>query len=563
MWPCGSTQTHSGQVFYRRSLSRHCVFWELKRDCGTAAGLQQQELVTILCKREFLSEEAMARVREVRAGDVVCCSGTSSREEGSTFLLAEGAPQTPLLRLESFSLVARWAERHPTLTYSRFALDLPPCAPELLAPPASSPSDEANVSGVTTVPSLWAASKRQAAAAAPPPSSAEVLEEAFFEGVPLHRLCMHWVTGEYGCQRTHCPLLHGAGTEQPVSSMGALKFAFGRWRQRNKAALGRALEKALDARHSALGAPPLVAPARVAQGHNAPHSSEGEREGCGEGLGAGAGGARACHSQRALALVEHLLRSAPPGALEGGCILDVAGGVGDVGLLLALCGLRVLTVDPRARPMPYRRRKRLMSGFERMALPALCKQRRGGCPADGGGGGEGGGGGGGPAAGVSAGGKEAALHGDLAALAVASEGEEEEEEPRGEGGEQRLLLHPSSPLPPFIPPGMVAELFGAGHFAPPPASTVAFILGFHPDQATEPILNWALEERAPFFIVPCCVMGKEAPAPRYLDGAPVTSYEAFFTFLVEKARRAGCPVQIARLGITGRNAALFCWERGW
>jgi hypothetical protein len=110
-------------------------------------------------------------------------------------------------------------------------------------------------------------------------------------------------------------------------------------------------------------------------------------------------------------------------------------------------------------------------------------------------------------------------------------------------------------------------LFGRGHYYPSAGDPPGYglCLGFHPDQATEPLLEWALERRVPFLIVPCCVFAREAAAVRVLQrtGAQVTSYEQFFEYLVERARAAGCPVRVSRLALNGRNAALYCWEAGW
>ena len=61
------------------------------------------------------------------------------------------------------------------------------------------------------------------------------------------------------------------------------------------------------------------------------------------------------------------------------------------------------------------------------------------------------------------------------------------------------------------------------------------LLGLHPDQATEQIVDLALAHGCPFAIVPCCVY-PDAFSPRKLaDGTIVRSYEAFCEFLLEKA----------------------------
>jgi hypothetical protein len=82
------------------------------------------------------------------------------------------------------------------------------------------------------------------------------------------------------------------------------------------------------------------------------------------------------------------------------------------------------------------------------------------------------------------------------------------------------------------------------------------LLGLHPDEATEPIVDFSLRHGCSFAIVPCCVF-PDRFAPRFLrDGTTrVRSYEDFCTYLQQKAPRG--VVESGRLPFSGRNKVLF------
>lgn len=61
------------------------------------------------------------------------------------------------------------------------------------------------------------------------------------------------------------------------------------------------------------------------------------------------------------------------------------------------------------------------------------------------------------------------------------------------------------------------------------------VIGFHPDEATEPILDFALVTGKPVVIVPCCVFSRIFPNRMNRNGETVTSYEQFVAYLREKA----------------------------
>lgn len=108
-------------------------------------------------------------------------------------------------------------------------------------------------------------------------------------------------------------------------------------------------------------------------------------------------------------------------------------------------------------------------------------------------------------------------------------------------------------------------------------SGFSLVLGLHPDQATDPILEFALEVGAPFAIVPCCVFARLFPGRRlwgppgggatdsssgsggggvgegaFDRGVPVESYPQLVEYLVQ---RSGA--ERAVLGFEGANVVVY------
>lgn len=79
------------------------------------------------------------------------------------------------------------------------------------------------------------------------------------------------------------------------------------------------------------------------------------------------------------------------------------------------------------------------------------------------------------------------------------------------------------------------------------------LVGMHPDQGAEPLVDYALAHNKPFAVVPCCVYAGEA-SWRRLQGVPVRSYLQFLDYLQAKD-----PVRIHRteLDFEGRNVCLY------
>ncbi len=86
------------------------------------------------------------------------------------------------------------------------------------------------------------------------------------------------------------------------------------------------------------------------------------------------------------------------------------------------------------------------------------------------------------------------------------------------------------------------------------------IVGLHPDQATEPIVDAALRTGVPFAIVPCCVFASERPRTLRTEGGrdmPVVAYGEFVEYLQQKATAAGRSCRLAFLPLRGKNRVLY------
>ncbi|KAF4651733.1 hypothetical protein FOL47_000214 [Perkinsus chesapeaki] len=81
----------------------------------------------------------------------------------------------------------------------------------------------------------------------------------------------------------------------------------------------------------------------------------------------------------------------------------------------------------------------------------------------------------------------------------------------------------------------------------------SIVVGLHSDQATERIVDFALEAGKPFAVVPCCVYQKCFPDRKLSDGRLVNTYDEFIEYLCSKDPR----IQTQQLGFDGRNVAVF------
>lgn len=84
-------------------------------------------------------------------------------------------------------------------------------------------------------------------------------------------------------------------------------------------------------------------------------------------------------------------------------------------------------------------------------------------------------------------------------------------------------------------------------------SQCSCLVGMHPDQATEFIVDLALALNKPFAVVPCCVYSNLFPKRVGPTGSPIRSYDDFCDFLQAKDPS----IKRATLAFDGRNTVLF------
>ncbi len=82
----------------------------------------------------------------------------------------------------------------------------------------------------------------------------------------------------------------------------------------------------------------------------------------------------------------------------------------------------------------------------------------------------------------------------------------------------------------------------------------AVVVGLHPDEATDSIVEAALAARKPFAVVPCCTFWKENGHRRLSNGSPVFTYAQYVQYLTEKDEA----IRVERLHeVPGRNLVLY------
>jgi len=84
-------------------------------------------------------------------------------------------------------------------------------------------------------------------------------------------------------------------------------------------------------------------------------------------------------------------------------------------------------------------------------------------------------------------------------------------------------------------------------------SSCSLVVGMHPDQATDAIVDSAIEYGRPWAVVPCCVFTYDFPHRRTPSGDPVQSYEQLIEYLVAKHPDA----KTAYLPFVGRNQVVY------
>ena len=83
--------------------------------------------------------------------------------------------------------------------------------------------------------------------------------------------------------------------------------------------------------------------------------------------------------------------------------------------------------------------------------------------------------------------------------------------------------------------------------------SVRLVIGLHPDEATEPLVDMAIKFYLNFSVIPCCVFSQDFPERKLKSGISPTSYEDFCAFLVEKSSG----IEQDLLPFVGKNKVLF------
>jgi len=79
------------------------------------------------------------------------------------------------------------------------------------------------------------------------------------------------------------------------------------------------------------------------------------------------------------------------------------------------------------------------------------------------------------------------------------------------------------------------------------------IVGMHPDQAAEHIVSFALRNKRPFAIVPCCVYSKHFPKRKLKDGRHVKVYGDLIEYILEMDSE----ISALEMDFEGKNVMLY------
>ena len=84
-------------------------------------------------------------------------------------------------------------------------------------------------------------------------------------------------------------------------------------------------------------------------------------------------------------------------------------------------------------------------------------------------------------------------------------------------------------------------------------SDIKLVVGLHPDEATEPLVDCAIQFSLDFAVIPCCVFSQDFPQRRLRCGQEPTSYSQFCDYLTEKHPE----IRSQLLPFIGRNKVLY------
>ena len=109
--------------------------------------------------------------------------------------------------------------------------------------------------------------------------------------------------------------------------------------------------------------------------------------------------------------------------------------------------------------------------------------------------------------------------------------------------------------PDLSAPEHIQDLFDDNFFAKHKINTsdIKLVVGFHPDEATEPLVNCSVKFSLDFAVIPCCVFSADFPQRRLRSGEEPTSYDSFCDYLTEKQEA----IRSHLLPFIGRNKVLY------
>ena len=113
---------------------------------------------------------------------------------------------------------------------------------------------------------------------------------------------------------------------------------------------------------------------------------------------------------------------------------------------------------------------------------------------------------------------------------------------------RKQLAAPTNHVPSFV-----AAYFERDQATDQIVADYQCLVGFHPDECTESIVDMALKHNKVFAIVPCCVFPSLFPLRKLHDGKQVQFYDEFLDFLLEKDPR----LKRATLPIEGKNQVIY------
>ncbi|GJJ69623.1 hypothetical protein EMPS_01970 [Entomortierella parvispora] len=247
--------------------------------------------------------------------------------------------------------------------------------------------------------------------------------------------------------------------------------------------------------------------------------------------------AKESHSKRAFIFARWLVETFGAEFLNSGYgVLDVAGGKGQISLFLThMYGIRSTVVEPKRRKDKLYRRRVLFDAIQKEMDASIDGSTCGDDGKD----------------------EVDSVHGpdgDRAPIAVTTEQKEAMDEKRERRRQKREQLEA------FVVPRLhtlLDDRFVAEY--PGVIENASVLIGMHPDQATEPIVEMALKHSKPFAIVPCCVFAHENPDRRTKDGGRVNTTLEFIQYLLEKSDSANT-LEIARksfLAFDGMNIVVY------